>query len=87
MQQHADDNNQHCPECLVVFTREDALEQYLHPEHGWEVPICPGDDQDGKGASKRCRIYHADTSDDLYSIERVKEKTLRSSESKHPITK
>ena len=76
-----------CLECLVVFTREDALEHHLHQEHGWEVPICPGDDQDGGGASKRRRIYHADTSDNLYSIERVKEKTLRSSESKRPTTK
>ena len=47
MQQHADDNNQHCPECLVVFTREDALEHHLHQEHGWEAPICPCDYQDG----------------------------------------
>ena len=39
MQKHADDNNQHWPECLKVFTREDVLENHLHQEH--EAPICP----------------------------------------------
>lgn len=29
MKKHADENNHHCPDCLRVFTRKDALDEHF----------------------------------------------------------
>jgi len=35
IERHSKENTQHCPECLKVFAREDALNEHLHQEHKW----------------------------------------------------
>lgn len=72
MQKHNSKNNQHCPECLEVFTKEDALDKHLHQEHGWPRAKCSSDSQEGGGARKRQKL--AEDPSSSYDIEKVVKK-------------
>jgi hypothetical protein len=75
MKKHADKNNQHCPECLKVFTREGALDEHLHQEHGWSREAKrPFDNQEGGGARKRRKLEEDPKT--FYNIEKVGERKI-----------
>ncbi|WAR08683.1 LOW QUALITY PROTEIN: hypothetical protein MAR_018641 [Mya arenaria] len=75
MQKHNNGNNQHCPECLKVFTRNDALDYHLRQEHGWTGGVKrPSDNQEGGGIRKRHKLEQDPSS--LYEIEKVGEKKI-----------
>lgn len=73
MQKDNAENNQHCPECLKVFTRNDALEEHLHQEHGWPRAKRSAENQGG-GAAKRQKLEQDLTR--FYDIEKVGEKKI-----------
>ncbi|WAR17772.1 ZN468-like protein, partial [Mya arenaria] len=76
MARHNDERNQHCPECLKVFRREDALNEHLRQEHGWTGGAeRQHTDQEGGGAAKRRKLDEEDPKT-FYNIEKVAERKI-----------
>lgn len=73
---HDDENNQHCPECLNVFTREDALDKHLHQQHGWTRVKGSLDTEDGGSAAKRRRLDLREGPRSLYNLEKTGERKI-----------
>ena len=76
MKKHEDENNHHCPECLKVFTREDALEKHIRQEHdqigrGQKRPAKHQNDQNSR---KRQKIQNSPG--DHYRIEKLHKKNI-----------
>ena len=75
VERHNKENNQHCPECLKVFARENALNEHLHQQHGWpRVVKRPVENQEGGGATKRQKL--AEDPSRFYNVEKVGERKI-----------
>lgn len=80
MKKHADENSHHCPECLEVFTRKDALDEHFsqHENQSGGGMKRPHGGNDHNSSGKRQKLTQKDNAAEFYSIEKINEKKLKS---------
>lgn len=78
MKKHADENNHHCPECLRVFTRRDALDEHFkqHDQVGGGAVKRPIEDKENDNVTKRQKLDKNDNPNDFYDIRKVSERKI-----------
>lgn len=77
LKKHNSENNQQCPDCLKVFTREAALDEHLHQEHGWPSVKRSHVNQEGGISSKKQKLEKTDDPSNFDSIEKVSENKIK----------
>lgn len=75
MKRHADENNHHCPDCLKVFSRWDALEEHISKKHDQRGGgKRPSEHEKEQRLHKRQKLQSSP--EDFYKIEKLHERKI-----------
>jgi hypothetical protein len=79
IKKHADENTHHCPQCLLAFTRKDALDEHFiqhDSQSGGGRKRSLADEQDDIIGHKRQKLTPKNNAAEFYSIEKINEKRI-----------
>ncbi|XP_052795197.1 uncharacterized protein LOC128228116 [Mya arenaria] len=79
MKKHEDENNHHCPECLRVFTRRDALDEHFmqhESQSGGGRKRTRDDGADTNASHKKQKLTAKDDAKEYYRMDKISEKRI-----------
>ena len=70
MQKHLNENNYHCPQCLKIFTRQDAMEDHLfqHDVQTGGAAAKRQNEENEDVSNKKRRVVSVGAAENFYNI-------------------